>query len=109
MEEEIKQELDIALLIDFIEAVGEEYEVVREKQALENLINRYKKLEESKITFERVKEIQETNKRIVIEKYILKSKVEEKINSKIIALKDSHIDNILKCEFTRLRDELLKE
>lgn len=44
MEEDI--ELKIAMLIDFIDAIGEEYEVVREKQALENLIKGYRELEE---------------------------------------------------------------
>ena len=31
---------DIKVLEEFIDAVGEEYEVVKEKQALENLVKR---------------------------------------------------------------------
>lgn len=41
----------------------------------------------------------------VIEKSLIKSVLDRKIT----ALKCSRIDNILKCEFERLRDELLKE
>lgn len=39
-------EKNIKRLEDFIEAIGEEYEVVREKQALENLIKSYRDGEE---------------------------------------------------------------
>ena len=72
-------EEDIKILEEFIDAVGEEYEVVKEKQALENLIKRYRELEESKITRERVNDIQEETKRIVNETYIPKPKIKEKI------------------------------
>lgn len=41
--------------------------------------------------------------------FIEKEIIKEKINNKIIALKNSHIDNILKCEFKRLKNELLEE
>lgn len=40
-------EEDIKILEEFIEAVGEEYEVLREKQALERFIKGYRELEES--------------------------------------------------------------
>lgn len=72
-------EEDIKILEDFIEAVGEEYEVLKEKQALERIVKGYKELEESKITRERVNDIQEETKRIVDKNYIPKSKVKEKI------------------------------
>lgn len=39
-------EEDIKILEEFIDAVGEEYEVVKEKQALENLITGYREMEE---------------------------------------------------------------
>ena len=39
-------EEDIKILEEFIEAVGEEYEVAREKQALERIIKAFRELEE---------------------------------------------------------------
>lgn len=46
---------------------------------IKNLIKGYRELEESKITRERVNDIQEETKRIVDKNYIPKSKVKEKI------------------------------
>ena len=39
-------EEDIELLKEFVEAIGEEYEIVRERQALEKLIKGYRALGE---------------------------------------------------------------
>ena len=44
---------------------------------IENLIKGYRELEKSKITYERVTEMQEENKRIVDKNYIPKAKIKE--------------------------------
>ena len=51
----------------------------RQTEAIENLIKGYRELEKSKITYERARDLQEENKRIVDNNYIPTSKIKEKI------------------------------
>lgn len=52
---------------------------LRIERAIENLIKGYRELEKSKITYERARDLQEENKRIVDNNYIPTSKIKEKI------------------------------
>lgn len=79
-------EEDIKILEEFIEAVGEEYEVLKEKQALERVVKGYRKLEEENESLVRQYEYQGAlmvneyfSKDQVYELFIPKSKVKEKI------------------------------
>lgn len=49
----------------------------QDKKAIGNLIKGYRELEKSKITYERARDLQEENKRIVDNNYIPKSKIKE--------------------------------
>ena len=78
-------DLKIAMLIDFIDAIREEYDVVREKQALENLIKRYRELEESN------KILNDLYWNECIPKSKVKEKIEELEESKEYAYRDEEI------------------
>ena len=75
-------EEDIKILEEFIDAVGEEYEVVKEKQALENLIKRYGELEKHIAFYEkhgsykkRIIELKEENEELKEQVEYLKHEV----------------------------------
>ena len=107
MEEDLKV---LEELIESYEPFFEQYGksplfLKKEKQALENLIKGYRMLKENKITYERVRDIQEENKRIVTEKYIPTSKIKEKITE----IGKEYAEDEIDCETYSFMKEILQE